>query len=72
MSIKGLASVHVVVQVYHMCSSSSILMWDQTGAKVLAVIIPLAAAAGTPMPGCVESPHLQQLTDHCHDSLLLQ
>ena len=44
----------------HICSSSSILMCDQIGANVFAVIMPLAAAAGTPMPGCVESPHLQQ------------
>ena len=31
----------------------------QTGASVLAVIMPLAAAAGTPMPGAHESPHLR-------------
>lgn len=30
---------------------SSILMCDQMGARVFAVINPLAAAAGTPIPG---------------------
>ena len=34
------------------------------GARVLAVIMPLAAAAGTPIPGCVESPHLQEQDLH--------
>lgn len=31
-----------------------------TGASVLAVIMPLAAAAGTPIPGAHESPHLTE------------
>lgn len=39
-------------------SSSSIMRrCDHTGARLLAHIRPLAAAAGTPMPGIVESPH---------------
>mmetsp|Transcript_20184 Transcript_20184/g.56218 ORF Transcript_20184/g.56218 Transcript_20184/m.56218 type:complete len:83 (+) Transcript_20184:210-458(+) len=37
-------------------SSSIIARCDQTLASVFAHIIPLAAAAGTPMPGIVESP----------------
>lgn len=37
-------------------SASSNLMWFHTGASVFAVIIPLAAAAGTPIPGMQLSP----------------
>lgn len=36
--------------------ASSSCQWLHTGASVLAAIMPLAAAAGTPMPGAHESP----------------
>lgn len=39
-------------------SASSRRKWSHTGASVLAHIIPEAAAAGMPMPGWHESPHL--------------
>ena len=35
---------------------SSMPRWSHTGTSVLAAIAPLAATAGTPMPGKVESP----------------
>ncbi len=37
-------------------SESISFRWLHTGASVLAQIMPLAAAAGTPMPGMQESP----------------
>ena len=46
------------VQGIYSASASSSCRCLRTGASVLAAIIPLAAAAGTPMPGAHESPHL--------------
>lgn len=39
-----------------MPSESSIFQWSQTGTSVLAVMKPLAATAGKPIPGATESP----------------
>jgi hypothetical protein len=49
-------------------SASSSCRCFCTGASVFAVIMPEAAAAGTPMPGAHESPHLcslQHAVDRC-------
>ena len=43
----------------HILSCCNIFRCDLTGASVFAQMSPDAAAAGTPMPGCVLSPHLQ-------------
>ena len=43
----------------HILSCCNICRCDLTGASVFAQMSPDAAAAGTPMPGCVLSPHLR-------------
>lgn len=50
------ASSHVIALHNHTLISSSIFQWAHTGASVLAQMAPLAATAGRPMPGKVESP----------------
>lgn len=41
----------------HNAIASNSFKWLHTSAKLFAAIIPLAAAAGTPIPGMHESPH---------------
>lgn len=40
----------------HTSSASSKFQWSQTGTSVFAAMVPLAATAGSPIPGKVESP----------------
>jgi hypothetical protein len=48
---------HYPISLAHSSKASSSCKWSHTGDKLLAAIIPLAAAAGTPIPGMQLSPH---------------
>jgi hypothetical protein len=51
-----LDTAHLFTPAPQIASSSSSLQWSTTLAKLLAAMAPLAATAGSPMPGKVESP----------------